>query len=58
MFKSITLLSLDVLRSLETAGLITQEQDQNNRRNMLVLPAIDTEEYSVDGSGVIDESFF
>lgn len=51
-------LRMDVLRSLETAGLITQEQDQNNRRNMLILPAIDTEEYSVDEGGVIEDIFF
>jgi hypothetical protein len=51
-------LRMDVLRSLETAGLITQEQDQNNRRNMLILPAIDTDEHGVDEGGVIEDSFF
>lgn len=48
-------LRMDILKSLETAGLITQEQDPNNRRQSLVLPAIETEEYSVNDGGVISD---
>lgn len=45
-------LRIDVIRNLETAGLITQEQDPNNRRTALIFPAVETEEYGVQTGGV------
>lgn len=49
-------LRVDILRGLETAGLITQEYDPNDRRNAIVLPAVDFEEYNVNESGVVDHA--
>lgn len=43
-----------IIPMLETAGLVTQEQDSNDKRRWLILPAVITEEeeYGVDHSGV------
>lgn len=49
-------LRVDILRSLETAGLITQEYDPSDKRNAIVLPAVDIEEYSVNDSGVVNHA--
>ncbi|MBP9782120.1 MAG: hypothetical protein KBC50_00055 [Candidatus Pacebacteria bacterium] len=49
-------LRLDILHSLETAGLITQEFDPNDRRNKLLYPTIDIEEYNVNEGGVVDHA--
>lgn len=45
----------EILRVLEISGLITQEQDVNDKRKWLVLPSVETEEeYSVVEGGVAD----
>jgi Zn-dependent membrane protease YugP len=49
-------LRVDILRSLETAGLITQEYDPKDKRNAIVLPAVDFEEYSVNDGGVVNHA--
>ena len=46
-----------IIPMLETAGLVTQEQDSNDKRRWLILPAVITEEeeYGVDHGGVTDK---
>ncbi len=46
-------LRTEILRVLEIAGLITQEQDVNDKRKYLVFPSVEIEEeYSVEEGGV------
>ncbi|QQR77471.1 MAG: toprim domain-containing protein [Candidatus Moraniibacteriota bacterium] len=45
-----SLLRMQILPMLETAGLITQEQDPNDKRKILIFPATTPEKESVEGN--------